>query len=151
MSPHLRFPYAHFRLTSADADKSLGQALEDTLGHRFEVERIRPSFGNWIVVVTIGEKQFGVILARKHGTDEDDVYVVQVSDWNGSFRRWIRGLHLGDNLSELRSICLEIHGLLSTTAFVSEVYGWYFKGFHGYTVPVATPDEQPWSQLAPSP
>jgi hypothetical protein len=150
MFPHLRFPYAYFRLTGADADKRLGQEVEELLRQRFEVERIRPNFGKWIAMETIDRKQFGVIIGRKRRSTEGDVYNLQVSDWNGSFWRWSRGLHLGDNISELRLICLEIQGLLSTTPLVSEVYGWYFRGFTGYTIPVATPDELPWSQLAPS-
>jgi hypothetical protein len=130
-------------------DHELGQALENRLRQEFEVTPVRRrALTKWAAELTAGGKQFGVALGQS--PDDNNDYVLQVTDFSGSFWQWIRGHKAGDNRSELKAICNEIYGLLNATPMVSQVYGWCLQGAHGGHIPlVASPDELPWSELSP--
>jgi hypothetical protein len=149
IAPDLRFPCVQFRVAGTNVDEKLGQALENILRARFVIQRYKPlPSGVWGRRLTTDGRDFGLNFWPRRGIARKDIYVLQVSDWNRSFFRWFNQGHATKDLVVMQSICSDIHsGLFFNAEVVSEFYGWYLKGFKGYTTVVAGPHKLPWNEV----
>jgi len=121
---------------SEELSRLLAARLEDRIG---SVQKKWAWFLHpWAAELRIGYRSFTVALTKSNHVQGE--WIILIGSNDVPFR-WMRGHKMAEYVPQLKSICREIHALLTETAGITDVR-WYFMGS---TAAVANPDELSWA------